>query len=322
MRQRAGDAARPAAAVLADAVGPDRRSWRWWPGRRSCVVSLDDRRPWDPGLQNERTGLAWQRTMLSGLTCSVLVARVLARCRSRWPSRSGRSGSAGHAALGWLALRRFRGNATRRCMPSDQSATAEPTLLITGLVTLLTALERCSMSWPICRLSCALAVAQFVQPVVVDAEVVGDLVHDGDPHLLDHLVSCRRSPGSVSGRSDVVGQTRCRTRPRSVRGCPSRGPAGRDVGRRVVLDQDHAVVDQRRELGRDVSSASETSALELVHRELYRHAQRSGGFGPPPSSLVGASVPTAPDVRSEAGDCTGSRWSTSQTSSRRPRSIR
>jgi len=33
---------------------------------------------WDAGAQNERTRLAWQRTALSGLACSLLVARLLA----------------------------------------------------------------------------------------------------------------------------------------------------------------------------------------------------------------------------------------------------
>jgi uncharacterized membrane protein YidH (DUF202 family) len=32
---------------------------------------------WESGAQNERTGLAWQRTTLSGLACSLIVARLL-----------------------------------------------------------------------------------------------------------------------------------------------------------------------------------------------------------------------------------------------------
>ena len=32
------------------------------------------------------------------------------------------------------------------------------------------------------------AVAEVVQPLVVDPEVVGDLVHDGDPHLAHQLL--------------------------------------------------------------------------------------------------------------------------------------
>ena len=44
--------------------------------------------------------------------------------------------------------------------------------------------------------------AQLVQPLVVDAEVVGDLVHDGDGDLLDHVLAAvadgqRREPDRI-----------------------------------------------------------------------------------------------------------------------------
>ena len=66
--------------------------------------------PWDPGLQNERTGLAWQRTMLAGLTCSLLVARLLASISIFLSVILGLVALLGTAGLGWLAIRRFRLN--------------------------------------------------------------------------------------------------------------------------------------------------------------------------------------------------------------------
>ena len=66
--------------------------------------------PWDPGLQNERTGLAWQRTMLAGLTCSLLVARLLASISIILAVGIGVLALLCTAGLGYLAIRRFRLN--------------------------------------------------------------------------------------------------------------------------------------------------------------------------------------------------------------------
>jgi uncharacterized membrane protein YidH (DUF202 family) len=66
--------------------------------------------PWDPGLQNERTGLAWQRTMLAGLTCSLLVARLLASVSLTLSLIIGLMALLCTAGLGYMAIRRFRLN--------------------------------------------------------------------------------------------------------------------------------------------------------------------------------------------------------------------
>ena len=66
--------------------------------------------PWDPGLQNERTGLAWQRTMLAGLTCSLLVARLLASISLTGAIILGLLALVCTAGLGYVAIRRFRLN--------------------------------------------------------------------------------------------------------------------------------------------------------------------------------------------------------------------
>jgi uncharacterized membrane protein YidH (DUF202 family) len=66
--------------------------------------------PWDPGLQNERTGLAWQRTMLAGLTCSLLVARLLTSISILLSVILGLVALLCTAGLGWVAIRRFRMN--------------------------------------------------------------------------------------------------------------------------------------------------------------------------------------------------------------------
>lgn len=62
----------------------------------------------DEGAQNERTRLAWQRTLLSALTCSLLIARLLA---SAWVSLAlavALVALAVSAWMSWLVIRRYR----------------------------------------------------------------------------------------------------------------------------------------------------------------------------------------------------------------------
>lgn len=66
--------------------------------------------PWDAGLQNERTGLAWQRTMLSGLACGLLVTRLVATLSLTLAILTGALALAATVAFAWAALRRFRLN--------------------------------------------------------------------------------------------------------------------------------------------------------------------------------------------------------------------
>ena len=90
-------------------------------------------RPWDPGLQNERTSLAWQRTMLSGLACSLLVARLVAGLSLTLAIVVGFTALVGTALLGLVAVRRFRHHA--RALPARHLiGDGRSHLLLAGLV--------------------------------------------------------------------------------------------------------------------------------------------------------------------------------------------
>ena len=103
-------------------------------------MTLDEepRPPWDDGLQNERTGLAWQRTMLSGLACGLIVTRLLAGVSLTLAILTGVLALGASAAFGWVALRRFRLNAQalvegRHLDDARPAALASALLVVTAL---------------------------------------------------------------------------------------------------------------------------------------------------------------------------------------------
>ena len=94
--------------------------------------------PWDPGMQNERTRLAWQRTTLSGLTCSLVVSRLLAELSLSLAITVGLAAVLSSAVLGWFSTRRYAENQIA-LHGHGLIAGARSHLVLTGLV-IITAL--------------------------------------------------------------------------------------------------------------------------------------------------------------------------------------
>jgi len=92
-------------------------------------------RPSDRGLQNERTALAWQRTLLSGLACALVAARLLAFVS--WPAAlvTGLAALGCTAGLALVGRDRFHSNA-RALVAHTPLADARAPLLVTVLVVL------------------------------------------------------------------------------------------------------------------------------------------------------------------------------------------
>ncbi|HYP46639.1 MAG TPA: DUF202 domain-containing protein [Propionibacteriaceae bacterium] len=103
-------------------------------------MSIAERRrpPWDSGLQNERTRLAWQRTTLSGLTCSLLVARLLATDSLALAIAVGLSAVVSSAALGWFTTRRYTEN--HLALHRRQAIDATRAQLVVTMLVVVTAL--------------------------------------------------------------------------------------------------------------------------------------------------------------------------------------
>ena len=115
--------------------------------------------------------------------------------------------------------------------------------------------------------------------LVVDAEVVRDLVHDGDPHLLDQLLGPTRTCAAAGRGRRRSGRAagRCSCCPRSVSGTPTYRPrrSGSSAGGSGSTSTTTLSI-RPRQLGRDPVERLGDQPLELLVADLHgAHPTRS-----------------------------------------------
>jgi hypothetical protein len=123
-----------------------------------------------------------------------------------------------------------------------------------------------------------------VKSVVVDPEVMRDLVYDGDPDLLDNLlVAVTDRQDWMAKDQDSVWQAGVVLTAFGERDARVEPEYMRQIRRRIVLHQDHAVVDQRRQLGRNLVQSLSHEQLEFLGRHVHARATHSRSLDRPDS---------------------------------------
>lgn len=83
----------------------------------------------DPGLQPERTSLAWRRTGLALFAGSLVAARVLPEVLGAWAAVLGFTGVAAGGLLLYAAHRRYSRHRAKLLADGDRSAIADGRLI-------------------------------------------------------------------------------------------------------------------------------------------------------------------------------------------------